>query len=128
MLSAGEVAGLIVALFWAILVCFLAVVLVKLGRLLDRTARTVAELSDRMVPLLEDMTLTVAETNRQLVAAEAIAGNMREASGDLAKITGVVSTVFTAPLVKTASLMHGIRGAFAARRRPAALSRGRRSQ
>ena len=31
-LSGGEVAGLIVAVFWAVLVCFMAYVLVKLGK------------------------------------------------------------------------------------------------
>ncbi|GAA1504491.1 hypothetical protein GCM10009677_40840 [Sphaerisporangium rubeum] len=126
MLTAGEVAGLIVALFWAILVCFLAMVLVKLARLIDRTSRSVADLSERVVPLLEDVSLTVAETNRQLVAVEAIAGNMREASGNVAKVTGVASTLFATPLIKASALVHGVRGAFSARRRAAALPRGRR--
>src|SRR5690606_40719166 len=51
MLTAGEVAGLIVALFWAILTCFLAMVLVKLARLLTETTKMVSELSDRVLPL-----------------------------------------------------------------------------
>jgi hypothetical protein len=125
MLTAGEVAGLIVALFWAILVCFLVVALVRLVRLIDRTTRAVAELSDRVIPLLDDVSLTVAETNRQLVEVEAIAGNMREASGNMVKITGVASTLFAGPMIKASALMHGVRRALAARRRPAALT-GRR--
>ncbi|MEO3809152.1 DUF948 domain-containing protein [Sphaerisporangium sp. B11E5] len=128
MLTAGEVAGLIVALFWAILVCFLAMVLVKLARLIDQTAKSVADLNERVVPLLEDVSLTVAETNRQLVAVEAIAGNMREASGNVARVTGVASTLFATPLIKASALIHGVRGALAGRRRPSALPRaGRQS-
>ena len=36
MLTAAEVAGLVVAMFWAILVCFLAVVLVRAALAADR--------------------------------------------------------------------------------------------
>ncbi|GII80851.1 hypothetical protein Sru01_58330 [Sphaerisporangium rufum] len=128
MLTAGEVAGLIVAMFWAILVCFLIVVLVRLSRLLTQTTKAVAELSERVVPLLDDVSLTVAETNRQLVTVEAIAGNMREVSGHMVKVSGVASTLFARPLIKVAALAHGVRAA-AARRRPptrAAVTSGRR--
>ncbi|MEZ0077322.1 DUF948 domain-containing protein [Planotetraspora sp. GP83] len=122
MLTAGEVAGLIVAMFWAILVCFMAVVLVRLARLLAETTKTVAELSDRVVPLLEDVSQTVSETNRQLVTVEAIAHNMRDVSGDMVKITGVASALLTGPVIKISALGHGIRAAIAGRRRRPARS------
>lgn len=115
MLTAGEVAGLIVAMFWAILVCFLAMVLVKLARLLTETTRMVAELSDRVVPLLDDVTVTVTETNRQLVAVEAIATDVKQVSGNMAKVTGVASTLFTGPMIKVSALGHGVRRAIETR-------------
>ncbi|WP_214108986.1 DUF948 domain-containing protein [Acrocarpospora catenulata] len=124
MLTAGEVAGLIVALFWAILVCFLAYVLVKLARLLTETTQAVAQLGERVGPLLDEIGHTVAETNRQLVAVEEITENMRHASGDVAKLTGVASTLVATPLVKLSSLAHGVRAALT-RRRPRMLGRGR---
>jgi ABC-type transporter Mla subunit MlaD len=111
MLTAGEVAGLIVAMFWAILVCFLAFVLVRLARLLTETTKAVAELTDRVTPLLDDVSYTVTEANRQLVQVEAIIENTQAASRDVAKLASVTSTIFTNPLIKVSSFLHGLRGA-----------------
>ncbi|MBO4269770.1 DUF948 domain-containing protein [Microbispora triticiradicis] len=122
MLTAGELAGLVVAIFWAILVCFMVVVLVRLARLLTETRKSVAELSDRLGPLLDDMSQTVTEANRRLVAAEAISDNMRDVSGNMVRITGVASTVFAGPVLKIAAFRDGFRLALArraARRAPA---------
>ncbi|MEU9836716.1 DUF948 domain-containing protein [Streptosporangium sp. NPDC048047] len=116
MLTAGEVAGLMVAMFWAILVCFLAVVLVRLARLLTQTSKMVSELGDRVVPLLEDMTATVGEANRRLVAVEAIAEDVKQVSGHVAKVSDVTQTLITGPLIKVAALGHGVRRALGARR------------
>ncbi|GII58208.1 hypothetical protein Pth03_65970 [Planotetraspora thailandica] len=116
MLTAGELAGLIVAIFWAILVCFMAVVLVRLARLLVKTTSLVADLSERVVPLLEDVSQTVAETNRQLASVEAITDNVRDVSGNMVKITGAASTLFAGPVVKLSALSHGVREALARRR------------
>ncbi|KAA9374658.1 DUF948 domain-containing protein [Microbispora cellulosiformans] len=122
MLTAGELAGLVVAIFWAILVCFMVVVLVRLARLLTETRRSVAELSDRLGPLLDDMSHTVTEANRRLVAAETISDNMRDVSGNMVRITGVASTLFAGPVLKIAAFRDGFRLALArraARRAPA---------
>ncbi|MEV8637413.1 DUF948 domain-containing protein [Streptosporangium sp. NPDC051023] len=116
MLTAGEVAGLIVAMAWAILVCFLAVALVKLARLLTETTKMVSELGERVVPLLEDVTVTVGETNRQLVAVEAITRDVKQVSGHAAKVSDVTQSLVTGPLIKLAALTHGIRRALSARR------------
>ncbi|MEU0521396.1 DUF948 domain-containing protein [Streptosporangium sp. NPDC006007] len=129
MLTAGEVAGLIVAMGWAILVCFLAVVLVKLARLLTETTKMVAELGERVVPLLEDVTVTVGETNSRLVAVEAITRDVKQISGHAAKISDVTQTLVTGPLIKLAALGHGVRQALSARgraRRGARVLEGRR--
>ena len=130
MLTAGEVAGLIVAMAWAILVCFMAVVLIKLARLLTETTKMVSELSDRVVPLLEDAAVTVSQTNRQLVAVEAIALDVKQVSGHVAKVSNITQSLVTGPLIKVAALGHGIRQALGAHRRgrpsPRELERRRR--
>lgn len=117
MLTAGEVAGLIVAMFWAILVCFLAMVLVKLARLLGETTKMVSELSERVVPLLDDVSVTVGETNRQLVTVEAIAGNVKEVSDHAAKVSRVASGLMTGSFVKASAFRYGVRRALEGRRR-----------
>jgi uncharacterized protein YoxC len=123
MLTAGEVAGLVVAMFWAILVCFLAMVLVKLARLLTETTKMVSELSDRVVPLLDDVTVTVNEANRQLVAVEAITRDVKQVSGQAARLSGLTQTLVTGPLIKLSALGHGVRRAIETRRAPQARRR-----
>lgn len=116
MLTAGEVAGLIVAMFWAILVCFLAMVLVKLAKLLTETTKMVADLSNRVVPLLEDVSVTVNETNRQLVTVDAIARDVKQVSGQAAKLSGITQTLVTGPLIKLSAMLTGIGRAWQTRR------------
>ncbi|MEV0594778.1 DUF948 domain-containing protein [Nonomuraea cavernae] len=122
MLTAGEVAALIAATGWIVLVCVLTMVLIKLARLLTETARAVSDLTSRMTPLLDDMGVTVSETNRQLVAVEAIARDVKQVSGHAAKLSAVTQTVFTGPLIKVSSIGYGVRRAIEARKQP----RGRR--
>ena len=43
-LSGGEVAGLIVAVFWGVLVCFIGYVLVKLGNVVGEAGKLVSDL------------------------------------------------------------------------------------
>ncbi|MEV1244690.1 DUF948 domain-containing protein [Nonomuraea sp. NPDC050022] len=116
MLTAGEVAGLIAATGWIVLVCVLVMVLVKLTRLITATSRAVADLSARMAPLLDDMSLTVNETNRQLVVVEAIAKDVKQVSSHAAKLSAVTQTVFTGPLIKVSSIGYGVRRAIEVRR------------
>ena len=51
-LSGGEVAGLIVAVFWAVLVCFIGYVLIKLGND-DRVLGFIASTGDRELLTVE---------------------------------------------------------------------------
>ncbi|MDF5751984.1 DUF948 domain-containing protein [Spongiactinospora sp. TRM90649] len=118
MLTAGQVAGLIVAMFWAILVCFLAMVLVKVARLLTETTKMVAELGERVVPLLDDVNVTVGEANRQLAALDVIALDVKQVSGHLARLSAIASTLVTGPLIKVSAFGHGVRRAASARRDP----------
>jgi uncharacterized protein YoxC len=116
MLTAGEVAGLIAATGWIVLVCVMAAVLVKLARLLTETTKAVSDLNDRLAPLLDDVSVTVNETNRQLVAVEAIAKDVKQVTGHAAKLSGVTQTMLTGPLIKVSALGHGVRRAIASRR------------
>ncbi|SDL68792.1 DUF948 domain-containing protein [Nonomuraea jiangxiensis] len=128
MLTAGEVAGLIAATGWIVLVCVLAMALVKLARLLTETTKAVSDLTARLAPLLDDMSVAVNETNRQLVAVEAIARDVKQVSAHAAKLSGVTQTIFTGPLIKVSALGHGVRRAIEARRPRKATAPARRRQ
>ncbi|MET7331336.1 DUF948 domain-containing protein [Nonomuraea sp. NPDC005650] len=128
MLTAGEVAGLIAATGWIVLVCVLAMVLIKLARLLTEATKAVSDLNDRLTPLLDDMSVTVNETNRQLIAVEAIAKDVKQVSGHAAKLSAVTQTIFTGPLIKVSSLAYGVRRAIEARRPRKVVPRPRQRQ
>jgi len=109
MLSGGQVAGLIVAVFWAILVSFLAYVLVKLARLLTETTKMVADLGDQAGPLLEDVAATVAQANEQLGRVDLITRHVGSVTQNAAAVTGTVTSVVGGPLVKAAAFTYGVR-------------------
>ena len=115
MLTGEQLAVLIVAMFWAILVSFLAYVLLKLARLLTEATKTVAELGDRTVPLLDDMAGTVARANEQLARVDMITKNMGSVSQNAAAVTTTVTSIVGGPLVKAAAFSYGVRKAIGSR-------------
>ena len=117
MLSGGEVAGLIVAVFWAILVCFLAYVLVKVGQVLQETAKLVSGVTDQTVPLLGEVTTTVTTTNTQLVRVDAITSNVQSITTNASGLAAVFAATLGGPAVKTAAFTYGVRRALNERRR-----------
>jgi ABC-type transporter Mla subunit MlaD len=115
MLTGEQLAGLIVAMFWAILVSFLAYVLLKLARLLKEATEAVAELGDRTAPLLDDMAATVARANEQLDRVDLITKNMGSVSQNAAAVSTTVTSIVGGPLVKAAAFSYGVRKAIGSR-------------
>jgi uncharacterized protein YoxC len=109
MLTGGQLAALIVAVFWAILVSFLAYVLLKLARVLTEAAKMVAELGEQAGPLLEDMTATVAQANEQLGRVELITKSVGSVTQNAAAVTTTVTSIVGGPLVKAAAFSYGVR-------------------
>jgi uncharacterized protein YoxC len=110
-LSGGEVAGLIVAVFWAILVCFLAYVLIKLGKVIGETAKLVTGVTDQTVPLLGEVTTTVVQVNTELTRVDTIASNVEEMSGNARALTALFSATLGSPVIKVAAFSYGVRRA-----------------
>jgi uncharacterized protein YoxC len=79
-MSLGGIAGLIAAGGFVLLVGALAVPLWKLGKVLDETRLTVRGLSDGALPLLTEVTTTVASTNQQLGKVDTITNNVAQVS------------------------------------------------
>lgn len=115
MLSGEQVAGLIVAVFWAILVSFLAYTLLRLARLIKAATETVAELGDRAAPVLDDMAGTVERANEQLGRIDLITKNMGSVTQNAAAVTTTVTSIVGGPLVKAAAFSYGVRKAIGSR-------------
>lgn len=114
--SGGEVAGLLVAVFWAILVSFLAVALARLAQTLRATTKLVADVTDQAVPLLADASSAVRSAQTQIDRVDAIATDVQEVTSNASALSTTVASTFGGPLVKVAAFGYGVRRALGGRR------------
>ncbi|MGC5166335.1 DUF948 domain-containing protein [Luteimicrobium sp. DT211] len=112
-MSVGDVAGLIAAIAFVLLVGFLAVPLLKLGRVLDETRDSVRQITEHSVPILDEAATTVASTNGQLAKVDVITTSAAQVSENVSALTGLYAATVGRPLVKVAAFSYGVRKAFA---------------
>ncbi len=110
-MNLGDIAALIAAIVFAVLVGLLAVPLLKLGRVFDETTEAIRELSDNVTPLLEEATITVTESNKQLVRLDAITGDVAETTGNVSALVALFAASVGGPLIKIAAFSAGVRAA-----------------
>ena len=130
-MDAGEIAGLIAAGAFLMLVVVLAVPILKLGRTVDAATRSINDLTDRTGPLLSDVNDTVRGVNTalgqvrvsldgvnlQLAKVDTITEHAAHVTANVANLSTVVGAAAANPLIKVASFGYGLRKATAARRR-----------
>ncbi len=116
-MSAGDVAGLIAAVAFVLLVGVLAVPLLKLGQVLEEARVMVRGVSERTTPLLEEVTLTVSTTNTQLARVDTITSNVAEVTGNVSAMTSLFAATLGNPVIKVAAFTYGVRKALAQRDR-----------
>ena len=114
-LSGGEVAGLIVAVFWAVLVCFIGYVLVKLGNVVGEAGKLVAGVTDETVPLLTEVRTSVIHVNAELERVDAITANVQTVTTNVSALTGVFAATLGSPVIKVAAFSYGVRRALGER-------------
>ena len=129
-MDAGEIAGLIAAGAFLMLVIVLAVPILKLGRTVDAATRAINDLTDRTGPLLSNVNETVENVNTalgqaqitldgvnlQLAKVDTMTEHAQNVTANIANLVTVVSAAAANPLVKVASFGYGLRKAAAARR------------
>src|SRR4051812_20799975 len=130
-MDAGEIAGLIAAGAFLMLVIVLAVPILKLGRTVDAATRAINDLNDRSEPLLGDLNDTVKNVNSalgqvqvsldgvnvQLEKVDTITEHAAHVTANVANLSTVVAAAAANPLVKVASFGYGLRKAVNNRRR-----------
>ncbi|MER6399241.1 MULTISPECIES: DUF948 domain-containing protein [unclassified Kitasatospora] len=112
-MSVGELAGLLVAVFWAVLVTLLAVVLVHLSRVLKEAAVLVSAVTEQAVPLLTEAGAAVRSANEQLERVDEITANVQDAAANAQALSSTVAATLGGPLVKVAAFSYGVRKAVA---------------
>lgn len=110
-MSPGEWAGLTVAVAWAVLVLFLSYVLIRLGGALKELTRVIGEVGDSTVPVLTEVTATVATTNITLASVEEITGNVSSITRNAKALTAIATVGMGNPLIKAVSFSYGVRRA-----------------
>ncbi|WP_354643529.1 DUF948 domain-containing protein [Kitasatospora camelliae] len=110
-MSVGELAGLLVAVFWAVLVTLLAVVLVRLSKVLREAAVLVSAVTEQAVPLLGEAGAAVRSANEQLERVDEITANVQEAAANANALSSTVAATVGGPLVKVAAFSYGVRKA-----------------
>lgn len=111
-MDGGDIAGLIAAGVFAVLVGLLAVPIMRLGRVFDELRLTIRSLNDGTAPLIDEVTRTVSTTNTQLEKVDGITSNVSDASANVSALSSLVASTVGQPLIKVASFSHGLRRAF----------------
>ncbi len=130
-MSGGEIAALIAAGAFLMLVLVLCVPIFRLRHTVDAATRAINDLNDRTGPLLASVNVTVDnvnvaltqvhtsldEVNAQLVRVDAITAHASTITANVANLATVITSAAASPLVKIASFGYGVRRATAKRRR-----------
>ena len=125
-MSFGELAGLIAALAFVLLVGVLAYPLYKLGKVFDEARLSVRDLSGGALPLLDEVTTTVSTANGQLVRVDTITRNVADVSENVSALTRLFAATLGSPVVKVAAFSYGVRQALTSRSDRTGGRRGRR--
>ncbi len=116
-MSAGQIAALVAAGAFVLLVLLLAVPLIKLGRTLDEATIAIRKASANSDPLFNGANTTFDHVNTQLERVDGITANARAVTGNVSALTSLFTATLGGPLVKTAALSYGISRAVRARRK-----------
>jgi hypothetical protein len=129
--SAGQLAALIAAGFFAVGMCALVFVLLRLAGLISHANRIMTDYGDRAGTLIERAQAAVDRTNEQLERTDSITASMDEVTSNMADLSGHVADLaglargisagLGTPLLRVSALVFGVRRAVWLRRpaRPA---------
>ena len=109
--SIGDIAGVIAALSFAFLVVRMGTLVGKAGKVLDEARIGVRGVSEQTVPLLSQVTDTVASTNDQLVRLDTISANVSSMTTNVSALTSLFAATLGSPVVKVAAFTYGVRSA-----------------
>ncbi|MGO9082393.1 MAG: DUF948 domain-containing protein [Streptosporangiaceae bacterium] len=126
-MNAGQLAAMIAAVSFAVLVCAAVFVLLRLSRLISAGTRFVAGYCDRSGELLDRAQAAIDRSSEQLARTDSITASMDEVTANMAELSEHVSAMaglargisagFGTPLMRCAAAVYGVRRAVA-RRRP----------
>jgi Bacterial protein of unknown function (DUF948) len=127
-MNAGQLAALIAAGFFAVGMCAVVFVLLRLAGLISHANRIMTDYGDRAATLIERAQAAVDRTNEQLERTDSITASMDEVTANMADLSGHVAALaglargisagFGTPLLRASAFVFGVRRAVWLRRRP----------
>ena len=109
--SAGDVALIVLAAFWGLLVLALCIVLLGTFNVLTATKTLIDGIREETVPLLTEVRNSVVKTNRELDRVDGMLQAANNIVGRVERISKLVEQAVTSPLVKVVGLGAGLRTA-----------------
>ena len=111
-LSGGDIALIVLASFWGLLVLFLCVVLLNTFRVLESTKMLIDSTREETVPLLREVRTSVEKTNREIDRVDILLDHANTIVGRVERVSGLIEEAAANPLVKVISTFAGLRKGF----------------
>jgi hypothetical protein len=111
-LTGGDIALIVLASFWGLLVLGLCVVLLNTFRVLESTKLTIDALREETVPLMREVKGSVERANRELDRVDGILISVGHMVERFERLSGLVEQTAASPLMKVISLGAGAKTAF----------------
>ena len=115
-MTVGEIAALVAAIAFVVLVLLLAVPLIKLGRTLDEATIAIRKAHEGSAPLLDNAQVTLSQVNMQLERVDGITSSARAVTSNVSVLTSLFTATLGGPLVRAAAFSYGVNKALKARR------------
>lgn len=115
-MSPEQIAAIVAAGAFVVLVILLGVALWKLGRTLDETTIAIRKAHMNTEPMLQGANSTITHVNTQLERVDGVTANVQQVSSNASALSSVFTATLGGPLVKTAALSYGVSKAIKARR------------
>jgi hypothetical protein len=106
-LSGGDIALIVLAAFWGVLVLFLAAVMLVMFRVLESTKILIDGIRSETVPLIGEVRVTVVSVNKELDRVDGIMDSAGKMAKSAERITTVVEQTVSNPLIKVAAFTAG---------------------
>jgi uncharacterized protein YoxC len=111
-LTGGDIALIVLAVGWVLLVLFLCFVLLNTFRVLESTKMTIDAMREETIPLLREVKTSVEKTNREIDRVDIMLDSANQIVGRVERLSGLVEEAASSPLVKLISFGAGIRKGF----------------
>ena len=112
-----QIAALIAAGAFVLLVVLLAIPLIKLGRTLDEATTAIRKTHENSDPLFTGANSTITHVNTQLERVDGITANAKTISGNASALSSLFTATLGGPLVKAAAFSYGVNKALRSRRK-----------